>query len=631
MNGRKACKAQWQTKFSTVGIPEVCSFSPITLNSSRIPHQIAAFFCAVPGARRLSISGGVWQVNWCMRKVLTAAEMREVDRLTTEKYGIPSLLLMENAAHAVARVITEKLGGSVKGKSILILCGKGNNGGDGAALARVLWTRGANCFVYLLGRIEETQGDARINFEIIGRISESDEANWPNDNCLYLTEMSSEKIDNFIAHWNERERDCIVDALFGTGIARPPEGAFRRAIDSITSLRRHPGTRLIVSIDIPSGLDSDLQNPIGSAVSADVTVTFTAPKLANVLLPAAKNSGELIVANIGSVPGLIEEQPSLLFLAEKNDCSRWLRNTQFTDESYKNKRGHVLIVAGSEDYSGAAVMCGNSAMRSGVGLTTLLVPASCKVEIASRVVPEVIVRTIGETDGEVSLDAFAVNEDSIGQADSILVGPGLKATDKGVEKFVRKIVENRTVPVIVDAGALWFFNPPYCLSSGNGMPGENHPVGETPPPLLCKEGSLILTPHEGEFMRLLGTEDKSAISDRVAAVREFAVANNVILVLKGERVLIGSPDGRVVVNPTGNSGLGKAGNGDTLAGILAGFTAQAVKFEIDIFETVVAAVYVAGMAGDVAEKKYGKRVMTASDVRECLADVFSLFDDEEAE
>ncbi len=173
----------------------------------------------------------------------------------------------------------------------------------------------------------------------------------------------------------------------------------------------------------------------------------------------------------------------------------------------------------------------------------------------------------------------------------------------------RKIIEERTTPVIVDAGALWFVR------------GLKEDIVK---PLATAGGSdVILTPHEGEFLRLLGTDDKDALNDRVAAVREFAVTNNLILVLKGERVLIGAPDGRVVVNPTGNSGLGKAGNGDTLAGILAGFVAQAVKFEIDIFETVVAAVYVAGMAGDIAEKKYGKRVMTASDVRECLAEAFA--------
>ena len=366
-----------------------------------------------------------------------------------------------------------------------------------------------------------------------------------------------------------------------------------------------------------------------------MTVTFTAPKAGNVLPGSARFNGELIVAEIGSDPELIDGQPSQLYVTETEDASDWFEKSAFSNNDYKNKRGHTLIIAGSEDYSGAAVMCGNSAMRSGVGLTTLLVPGSCKVEVASRVIPEVIVRTLAETDGEVSSAAFAANEKLFGQANSILVGPGLKATDKGVEKLVREIIENRTVPVVVDAGALWFLNPPGSLvhkparitQDGARVDQSNSEIALVDARACARDlPPLILTPHEGEFLRLLGTDDKSVIQDRVAAVRDYAVANNVILVLKGERVLIGSPDGRVVVNPTGNSGLGKAGNGDTLAGILAGFVAQAVKFHIDIFETIVAAVYVAGMAGDVAEKKFGKRVMTASDVRECLLDVFSEFE-----
>ena len=212
--------------------------------------------------------------------------------------------------------------------------------------------------------------------------------------------------------------------------------------------------------------------------------------------------------------------------------------------------------------------------------------------------------------------AFDELKDLLEKADSVAIGSGI-SQDESTKRFVQKVIENRRQPTIVDADALNLLSP---------FAGENHPDGETPPPLLRKEGSflppLILTPHEGEFMRLLGTTDKDAIKDRVAAVRDFATKHNVILVLKGERVLIGEPGGKVVVNPTGNSGLGKAGNGDTLTGILAGFVAQAAQLKIDIFETVVAAVYVAGMAGDIAEKKYGKRVMTASDVRECLVEVF---------
>jgi NAD(P)H-hydrate epimerase len=237
-------------------------------------------------------------------------------------------------------------------------------------------------------------------------------------------------------------------------------------------------------------------------------------------------------------------------------------------------------------------------MRSGVGLVTLAAPKKCKAEIASRLLPDVILKGI---------DTESDEQEFLTKPDAIAVGCGLSATDPVIEKLVRNIVSTREVPVIIDAGALWFYSP---------MQGP--PKGGT--------HNIILTPHEGEFLRLLGTADKEAIKDRIAAVRKFSQKNNVILVLKGERVLIGEPGGKVVVNPTGNSGLGKAGNGDTLTGILAGFVAQATKLNIDIFETVVAAVYVAGMAGDVAEKKYGKRVMTASDVRECLTDVFAEFE-----
>ncbi len=562
-----------------------------------------------------------------MHKVLTAAEMREVDRLTTQRYGIPSIILMENAAHAVARVITEKLGGSVKGKSILILCGKGNNGGDGAALARILWTLGANCFVYLIGKVSETSGDARVNFESVLTISESDDANWPNENCLYLTEVQGDQLDGFLYQWTEREKDCFVDAFFGTGLTRPVEGDFKTAIDLLAVRRRFLGTPLFVSVDLPSGVDADESHPIGPQVTPDITVTFTSPKPANVLLPVARSNGELIIADIGTPPGLIEDQPSKLYVSEQRDARVWLRESRFSADSYKNKRGHALLIAGSEDYSGAAVLAANAAIRSGVGLATLVCPASAKAEIATRLLPEVILSTLESDDFAGHLE----------RADAVAVGCGLDANDPKIEKLVRELVENRTKPVIVDAGALWFFNPP----------GENHPVGETPTPLLSTEGSLeraplILTPHEGEFLRLLASQGEnhpvgetppplhskegSLKDDRVAAVRDFSQKHGVILVLKGERVLIGEPGGKVVVNPTGNSGLGKAGNGDTLAGILAGFVAQAAKMNIDVFETVVAAVYVAGMAGDVAEKKFGKRVMTASDVRECLTDVFAEFE-----
>jgi len=320
------------------------------------------------------------------------------------------------------------------------------------------------------------------------------------------------------------------------------------------------------------------------------------------LAPAHRLNGELIVVHIGSPQELIDEQPSQLFVSDRTDVATWMRLSAFTPESYKNKRGHALIIAGSENYAGAATLCGNAAIRSGVGLVTIGTPRSSKDLVGGRVVPEVMVRPLAETgSGAISEEAIAEIEKFSKNIDAIAIGAGLSTSDESTGRFVRHFVENRTMPTLLDADALTLMAP-------------FERVGDGPP--------VILTPHEGEFMRLLGTDDKEVIKDRVGAVRKFAQEKNVILVLKGERVLIGEPGGKVVVNPTGNSGLGKAGNGDTLLGILTGFAAQAAAMDIDMFETIVAGVYIAALAGDIAAEKFGKRVMTASDTRDCLAEAF---------
>lgn len=546
-----------------------------------------------------------------MQKVLTAAEMREVDRLTTEKYGIPSILLMENAAQAVARVITEKLGGSVKGKSVLVLCGKGNNGGDGAALARILGMQGAFVDVLLFGRIKETNGDARINFGALCREDfEFDDVYCSNFGELREIVSKEEWVSYYMNIGQNHE--IYVDALFGTGVTRPLDNWLSNIVHDINFINEAQcvDSRLTVSVDLPSGLNADSGLPLGENIKADVTVTFTTPKPANVLAPASYFNGELVVADIGSPEELIDQQPSQLFLIEESDVKNWFYETSYAHDSYKNERGHTLLIAGSANYSGAAVLAGNAAMRSGVGLVTVVTPRSSKESVASRVLPEIMVRGVAETkNGAISTDAFAEICDLLEKADSIAIGCGM-SRDEITKSFVEKIVRNRKQPTVVDADALNLLSP-----FAERVSSPHVSEGSSP---------LILTPHEGEFLRLLGTEDKQTIKDRVAAVREFSQKQNVILVLKGERVLIGEPGGKVVVNPTGNAGLGKAGNGDTLTGIIAGFAAQAVQMKIGMFETVVAAVYIAGLAGDIAEKKYGKRVMTASDVRECLVEAFDV-------
>ena len=546
-----------------------------------------------------------------MQKIVTAEEMREIDRLTTERYGIPPLLLMENAAHAASRVIVEKMGGSVSGKSVLILCGKGNNGGDGAALGRILWQQGADVEVCLFGLADDTKDEARTNFDILRKITE-DEGFELSQSDLAFEEITGleEWLDYDSLNFHSDDPDVLVDALFGTGLTRPLDGVFEQVTAFIDAFADPNGDSetLVVSLDVPSGLCSDDADCIGSNPRADVTVTFTAPKLANVLPPAANCNGELYVANIGSPCDLVNQAESQTYLAEADDVAAWLSQTAFTSDSYKNKRGHALFIAGAADYSGAAVLCGNAAIRSGVGLVTIATPESSRSAVVARVAPEVMVRGIAETErGAASESALEEIKEFTSNVDVIAIGSGLSSGDESTRSLVRKVVEQRSTPVVIDADGLNALAP-LDLSGSDELP-------------------LILTPHAGEFKKLVGSTGDSELKDRVGSVRSFAAKHNVILVLKGERVVIAEPGGRVVISPTGNSGLGKAGNGDTLTGIITGFAAQATQAKTNIFDAVVAAVYFAGLAGDIAEQKFGKRVMTASDTAEAFADCFELFND----
>ena len=517
--------------------------------------------------------------------------MREIDRLTTEKYGIPSIKLMESASAACFDAIRARFGGALGGCTVLVLCGKGNNGGDGAGLARLLVEDGAQCRVVLFGKVEETGGDARTNFELIRGMP----------GVTFVESSEWDQIDG--------DYDVIVDALFGTGLTRPLEGVYARVVESLPA-ESLPAQPLIVSIDIPSGLNADLVDPIGPAVRADLTVTFTAPKPANVLPPASDFCGDLIVADIGSPSSLIDKFDSRLFLVEEEDARQWLISTRYTRGSYKNAHGNVLVAAGSRGYSGAAALCGNAAMRSGAGLVTVATPASAQPLVASGSMPEVMTTALAETDrGAVSDDAvdhFLKLAEKKGTV--VAVGPGLTSDDERTRRFVLKIVERRSTPCVIDADGL------NCLA-----PWPNSLKGSA-------EHPLVLTPHPGEMARLVGRSD---IGDRVAVAREFATEHQVILVLKGSRSLVAAPDGRVFVNPTGNPGLGTAGAGDTLTGLIAGFLTQAfatLKDKADPLAAVVAALYVGGLAGDLAARKLGMRAMVASDIREHFSEAIRFVD-----
>lgn len=512
---------------------------------------------------------------------------------------------MDSAATAGLQALTTHFGGDLNNRKIQILCGPGNNGGDGAALARQLSASGIHTDVILFGKVEDTHGDARHNFQAWANISNQVAH-------LNFSECQDSK------HWQEIIAtapfyDVIVDALFGTGLKRALAGVFAEVVEYLSATRQASGSEtLIVSMDIPSGLDADQAHPIGPAVAADLTVTFTAPKVANVLPPASHFNGKLIIADIGSPRALIDATRSQLFLTEEQDVKNFLISTRYLPDSYKNTHGHALVLAGSRGYTGAAVLCANAAMRTGAGLVTIATPVSSQNAVAAAAMPEVMTTALAETDrGAISDEAIEHVVTLMSKVNAVAIGPGISSTDERTRRFVHAVVTQRRTAIVIDADAL------NCLSP---WPDELHGSEAAP---------LILTPHAGEMLRLLGTTDKSALDDRVGMARAFAMQHKIILVLKGSRSLIAAPDGRVFINPTGNAGLGTAGAGDTLTGIIVGFVTQAagtLEAKADPLAATIAALYIGGLAGDFAARKLGMRNMVASDIREHLGDAIRSLD-----
>jgi hydroxyethylthiazole kinase-like uncharacterized protein yjeF len=536
--------------------------------------------------------------------------MREIDQLTVQNHKISSLQLMESAAAACLKAISNHFDGDLPGKKIQVLCGPGNNGGDGAALAQQLASQRVQTDVILFGSIRETTGDARHNFERLAELKASGKSLPINFiDCRDPKEWSQLAPDASVY-------DVIVDALFGTGLKRPLGGVFADIVNYLRATKEGQNNLsskpLIVSIDVPSGLDVDQAQPIGPAVAADLTVTFTAPKIANVVPPASHLNGKLVIADIGSPAALVNSAQAKLFLVEEKDAREFLVNTRYLPDSFKNTHGHVLVIAGSRGYTGAAALCGNAAMRAGAGLVTICTPASSQAAVAAAAMPEVMTTALAETDrGSVSEEAIDHAVSLFEKADVVAIGPGLSSSDERTRRFVYSVVERRRTALVIDADGL------NCLSP---WPAE-------------LQGSptmqLILTPHPGEMVRLLGITDKAVLEDRVAVARAFATKHKLILVLKGSRSLIAAPDGRVFINPTGNAGLGTAGAGDTLTGIIAAFVAQSVgtlKEKANPLEATIAALYVGGLAGDFAAKKLGMRTMVASDIREHLGEAICALD-----
>jgi hydroxyethylthiazole kinase-like uncharacterized protein yjeF len=451
-----------------------------------------------------------------------------------------------------------------------VLCGHGNNGGDGFVVARTLMQRGVSVSVFLMGRVADVRGDARVNLEILGRLG------------VTVVEIGDSQA--WELHFSE-VRDCsiIVDAIFGTGLNAPVAGLIESVIADVNA-----AGITVVSVDVPSGLSADAVERIGESIEADTTVTLGAPKLPLILPPGEHRAGDIVIADIGIPADVIEglEGPRIALLTRHG-----MRDliTPRVPESHKGDYGRVLIVAGSRGKTGAAHLAAVGALRSGAGLVTVATPAGCQAVVATMG-PEYMTEPLAETE-DGGIDPECVDRVLEMARDVIALGPGLGQAP-ATQNFVRSLVDRASMPLVIDADGLNAF-------------------GANPDRLAGREGrDVIITPHPGEMARLVGMSTDEVQASRLEIARNFAAAHRVYVVLKGHRTLIATPDERIFINPTGNPGMATGGTGDVLTGMIAAWLAQLLDAEA----ACKIAVYLHGMAGDLAEADEGEVALTSSDL-----------------
>ena len=506
-------------------------------------------------------------------KITTAAEMREIDRITTEKYGVPSLRLMENAGTGVARFILERYPSA---QHITVVCGKGNNGGDGFVSARKLHDVGQVVEVVLLGAAADLRGDAGAMFDELP----------VKPLCLDGAEKLAPEALARIAGC-----DLLVDAILGTGFKPPVRGLCSEAIAAMNR-----SSKPLIAVDIPSGADPDSIHPQSGEgiVCADAVVTFTAPRPAHVF--GMLTRGPVVVVPIGSPEEAIASSLHLDVTVAR-DLSRLLAPRPL--DSNKGMYGHALIVGGSLGKSGAAAMAGMAALRAGAGLSTVAVPGSVLPRVAGFAA-ELMTEPLAETKtGGIDTAALDRVAELAATMTVVAVGPGIGRQPESVE-FVRELVSLLKLPMVIDADGLNAFQGKTELLNGSERP-------------------LVLTPHPGEMSRLTGMSIKAIQADRVNVARSFAREHHLVLVLKGNSTIIALPDGQAWVNPTGNPGMATGGTGDILTGMTAGAIGQMPD---DVARATIAAVYLHGLAGDVAAENIGEHSLTATDLLRALPEAF---------
>jgi ADP-dependent NAD(P)H-hydrate dehydratase / NAD(P)H-hydrate epimerase len=505
-------------------------------------------------------------------KIVSADEMRAIDRGTSERFGVPSLTLMENAGAAVADyVLTHH---SAAGR-IVVFCGKGNNGGDGFVAARRLHQQGKKVQVIMLADSADVRGDAAAMFEKLPE---------PAIVVHSSEELKSERVRSSL------EADLYLDAVLGTGFKPPVSGLYA---DAIAIMNASPVP--VIAVDIPSGADADAMGPqAGTIARADAVVTFTAPRPAHVF--SMFTAGPTVVAEIGSPEAAIVSALQLNVITAR-DVGPQIGPRPA--ESNKGNYGHVLVVGGSLGKAGSVAMAGMAALRAGAGLSTVATPRSVLGTVAGFH-PELMTEPLPETDaGTISTGALDRLEELAKRKSVLAIGPGI-SRDPDTAELVRALVARFEVSMVVDADGLNAFEGRTDELKGNGR-------------------TLVITPHPGEMARLAGRTIAAVQRDRLGVARKFAREREVIVVLKGHRTLVVQPDGEAWVNTTGNPGMATGGTGDILTGMVAGMIAQHSK---DAFSAVLGAVHLHGLAGDVMRERVGEHSLVATDLLTGLPEAF---------
>ena len=516
-------------------------------------------------------------------KIVTADEMRQIDRLTSERFGVPLLTLMENAGAAVADFILQHDPGA---KAIGVLCGKGNNGGDGFVCARRLRAAGKKVSVLLLAAPTELRGDAAAMFKKMG---------------IKPVVARNEKQLTTPAARRVLACDLLVDALLGTGFKPPVKGLYAAAIQQMWKSAREG--RRVVAVDIPSGADADFRGPVdtqGPIAPAEATVSFTAPRPAHVFESSGEGSA-IVVSPIGSPPEAIRSELQLEVITPQDIQAAVAPRSP---EGHKGDYGHVLVIGGSVGKAGAAAMAGMAASRAGAGLVTVATPKSVLPTVAGFA-PELMTEPLDETDaGTISLRALEYGRlDALIQGKNVLaIGPGISRNPETAQ-LVRTLVARAELPVVLDADGLNAF--------------EKH-VEE----LDGRKKTLVLTPHPGEMARLAGISTEKVQRDRLGVARRFAQDHHCVVVLKGHRTVLALPGGDAWINPTGNPGMATGGTGDILTGLVAGLVPQSGKASPAL--PVLAGVYLHGLAGDLAAERLGQHSLVATSLLKFLPDAFRL-------